>query len=47
MLAHEDAKIRLDACKYLTDRLYGKAAQALDLNHSGELELVKRVVSDL
>lgn len=45
MLASKDERIRLDAAKYLTDRLYGKAPQALEL--SGELDVIKRVVSDL
>lgn len=40
MLRSEDERIRLDAGKYLTDRLYGKAHQAVDLNHSGEMGLV-------
>ena len=41
-----DPRIALDATKYLTDRLYGKAANSLDLNHSGKdggpLEMVVR-----
>lgn len=37
MLASDDEKIRLDAGKYLTDRLYGKAAQSVEL--SGELDV--------
>jgi hypothetical protein len=39
----DDPRIALDATKYLTDRLYGKAAHSLDLNHSGEVA-VKRVI---
>jgi hypothetical protein len=35
-LDSEDAKIRLDACKYLSDRIYGKAAQSIE--HSGEID---------
>ena len=38
-----DERISLEAMKYLTDRLHGKAAQAIDLNHSGEVS-VKRVI---
>ena len=42
----DDERIALDATKYLTDRLYGKAAHSLDLNHSGKdggpLEMVVR-----
>ena len=41
-----DERIALDATKYLTDRLYGKAAHSLDLTHTGELA-IKRVVVDL
>jgi hypothetical protein len=43
----DDPKIALDACKYISDRLFGKAAQAVDMNHSGSLEVIKRVISDL
>ena len=32
-LESDDEKIRLDATKYLTDRIYGKATQALE--HTG------------
>ena len=46
-LNSEDEKIALDACKYLSDRLFGKATQAVDMNQSGSLEVIKRVVSDL
>jgi hypothetical protein len=45
LLASDDEKVRMDAVKYLTDRLYGKAPQSLDLNHKGEV--ISRVVSDL
>jgi hypothetical protein len=41
-----DERIALDATKYLTDRLYGKAAHSLDLTHNGEVA-IKRVVADL
>ena len=37
-LESEDERIALDATKYLTDRLYGKAPQSVDLNHSGEID---------
>jgi hypothetical protein len=42
----DDQRIALDATKYLTDRLYGKAPQSLDLNHSGEVA-IKRVIADV
>jgi len=42
----DDERIALDATKYLTDRLYGKAAHSLDLTHTGELA-IKRVIADL
>ena len=45
MLASKDEKVVLDAAKYLSDRIYGKAPQALEL--SGELAVMKRVISDL
>ena len=32
-------ELALDATKYLTDRMFGKASQAVDLNHSGDLSL--------
>jgi len=40
----DDERIALDATKYLTDRLYGKAPQSLDLNHDSNqpLEVVVR-----
>jgi len=36
MLESEDQKIVLDAIKYLTDRLYGKAPQSVDMTSKGE-----------
>lgn len=45
MLASEDEKTRLDAGKYLTDRLYGKAPQAVDMTSKGEQ--IGRVLVDL
>ena len=42
----DDERIALDATKYLTDRLYGKAAHSLDLTHSGEVA-IRRVIADL
>jgi hypothetical protein len=45
LLASDDEKIRMDAVKYLTDRLYGKAPQSMELK--GEMDVVTRVVSDL
>ena len=47
LVASDDLRIRLDSLKYLTDRRDGKAPQAVDMNHSGSLEVIKRVVSDL
>jgi hypothetical protein len=38
-LESDDQRIALDATKYLTDRLFGKAPQSVDLNHSGGLDL--------
>lgn len=40
----DDERIALDAIKYLTDRLYGKAPQSLDLNHAGEVGIKTIVV---
>lgn len=38
-LGSKDERIRLDAMKYLSDRLFGKAPQSVALNHSGEIDL--------
>lgn len=38
-LSSNDEKIALDATKYLTDRLYGKAALTVTAEHSGNLGL--------
>jgi hypothetical protein len=38
-LESENERIRLDAMRYLTDRLYGKAPQSVDLNHSGGIDI--------
>ena len=38
-LESEDERIALDACKYLTDRLFGKAPQSVSLDHSGSIDL--------
>jgi hypothetical protein len=35
----KDERVSLDAMKYLSDRLFGKPHQAVDLNHSGEIDL--------
>jgi hypothetical protein len=45
----EDERIVLDVMKYMTDRAYGKAAQAMELSgpEGGAIEVVKRVVTDL
>jgi len=44
-LESEDERIRLDAAKYLTDRLFGKAPQSVALKHSGaiDLDLAERI----
>jgi len=48
MLKSEDERIKLDAAKYLSDRLYGKAAQSMKVEGDMALEVsVKRVVTDL
>ena len=43
MVESADERIGLDALKYLTDRVYGKAPQSVDLNHNGEVA-IKRVI---
>lgn len=45
MLKSDDEKIRLDAGKYLTDRLYGKPAQAVDMTSKGESLITKLIVN--
>ena len=42
-----DPRLVLDALKYLTDRRDGKAAQAVDMNMSGEVRVISRVICDL
>ena len=37
-LESEDERIALDATKYLTDRLFGKAPQSVALKHSGGID---------
>ena len=39
MVDSKDERVSLDAMKYLSDRLFGKPHQAMDLNHSGDLSL--------
>jgi hypothetical protein len=34
----DDERIRLDAMKYLTGRLFGKAPQSVAINHSGGID---------
>jgi hypothetical protein len=41
-LESEDERIRLDACKYLTDRLFGKASQTTVLSGEVDQPLVVR-----
>jgi hypothetical protein len=43
MLDSKDERVRLDAGKYLTDRLYGRAAQAVEMNVNTELSLSKAI----
>jgi hypothetical protein len=38
-LESEDQRIAFDACKYLTDRLFGKAPQAVDLDVSANVDV--------
>lgn len=38
-LNSDDEKIRLDATKYITDRLHGKAPQSVDTTVKGEVGL--------
>lgn len=45
-LESDDERIALDATKYLTDRLYGKAPHSLDLNHTADVT-INRVIADL
>lgn len=45
MLESNDERIRLAAAKYLTDRLYGRAGQAVKLSGEGEHKIT--VVVDL
>jgi hypothetical protein len=39
LVESKDERVSLDAMKYLSDRLFGKPRQAIDLNHSGALDL--------
>lgn len=41
----KDERVSLDAMKYLSDRLFGKAPQSVALNHSGaiNLDLAERI----
>lgn len=45
MLKSTDERIKLDAGKYLTDRLYGKPAQAVDMTSKGESLITKLIVN--
>jgi hypothetical protein len=49
LAASDDERIVLDTLKYLTDRAYGKAPQALEVGgkDGGPIEMVKRVIADL
>jgi len=41
----KDEQVQLRAMSYLCDRLYGKAAQAVDLTHGGGVDVnLKRVI---
>jgi hypothetical protein len=45
-LESEDERIRLDAAKYLTDRLYGKASQAVAISDAdgGPIQFVTKSI---
>lgn len=48
LLDSEDESVQYKAVSYLSDRLYGKAAQSMTVDADMKLEVsVKRVVSDL
>lgn len=47
LIASNDENVQLKTVSYLSDRLYGRAPQALDLNLRGQIEVIKRVVADL
>lgn len=47
LIESEDENVQIKAVSYLSDRLYGKAHQSASLDVAGQLEVIKRVVSDL
>jgi hypothetical protein len=47
LLNSEDEAIVAKAVAYLSDRLYGKAAQSMKIEGEMEVAIVKRVLSDL
>jgi hypothetical protein len=48
LLASNDESVQLKAVSYLSDRLYGKAAQSMKVEGEMEIEVTaKRVVTDL
>ena len=47
ILASGDDRIRLDAAKYLTDRLYGKPPQAVALSEDPERDIVRVIKCNL
>ena len=44
-LNSDDEKIKLEAWKYLNDRVHGRPQQALDIK--ADIDLTKRVLADL
>jgi hypothetical protein len=44
LLASKDEHVVFKVASYLTDRIYGKAQQSVDLKHDGELKIVVDVV---
>ena len=44
-LGSDDERVKLEATKYLTNRIYGMPQQ--EIKNSGEIEVIKRVIADL
>jgi hypothetical protein len=47
LIKSEDQNVQYKAVSYLSDRLYGKAAQSMKIEGEMEVAIVKRVLSDL
>ncbi len=45
LIEHEDGKVRLEAMKYVTNRLFGSPKQTIDSNISGELSVLSEVIA--